>query len=966
MAVCIPKEITQAIKSTFNTKDLKTLASINFEKLPQALDDIVDSMQLNTPEQKKLIRAGLEEEIVKQQRQVLKKYALEADPKLAKEVGEKTQLQRLSNTKQLLSEVSKSDNPQAIIDEVTAMLSPDDAQVVNDFINAKLAEKKQVIFDRKIESILKKHTEEITARVKDTKVKSNLDILSNRKKLYSDLGKMNVSERISYLDEILGKNFGDDGLTLKNSILERVNNIEGTKLEARANKIIEGRKQAVRMPKNILDRIDEVNDFTGLNNAKFEQIAMKKLGISLDTDSFKKIYEASENILKHVDDTGRPEVVRRTDGSLGVSEDFLKAQKEFAEMKSKLMPATFGQKISVWSKGAMLFQIPSQIKNFVQNLSTGIGEIGSRRLREAIDIDEKGNVIFSFSKNKREGGFSPLDKKVRAGILSDMENFKKYGYDSVRDRNMIEGLKYLDEVIVVPQTPAGEVLNKTFTYMGFFDQMFGSFAKRDSAMISAKKMAFRDGITKSTEGYNEIVGYYFDKIMYPTFQDTVIEQKYSMNLDQARFELAHNGAVANANIATSMQDTTLGELGKSLRRKTGAIGDFYLPFIHSTSAGIMNVLDYSGVGFIGGVTRDIFNNFKTLQKAQKVGDIKGFTDGAKKLIELSSNTKISASKGTIGVGAMALFALAPDMQYIGEYPSTEREKNLLETGQRTANSFMIGGVEYSAELLGAFKGAFEITQKVEKSGFGLGRVASVWINNFGELPVIEGGVTFFKEDFDKLKTDLEKSAPEDQLAVFGTALLALPDEALSRMIPAFITQTGNLIDTTKRKTDVTFGKTLNNLPITRFFLEEKLDMFGETRKSTTDPFFGASINKPNSDYVTIELMRLMHESYKDATPTKWMHKKVEREFSDMPKELQQKMIKDYGADLYNQYYLIMSSPEYKSIPDVDRAKALRVAETSVKNKWAKELETDETKELKEEQAKIEKEKTQWVSDILSE
>lgn len=675
-----------------------------------------------------------------------------------------------------------------------------------------------------------------------------------------------------------------------------------------------------RQIKDVISRISELTDQQLLNDKLFDNVVQDlvsgKLGLRLSPEQTKKIVKLTQEMQDTTKDINKSITEMDEEGI-----DYFKKRKELVDYMQSLTPT---KKIKIVTqligRGAMLASIKSPILNILSNLEMTISEGIVRRIKQG----------------KLTGLNSDLIKQY---VQYGMKIYKKSGYDISRMIHLSDDQKRLGENVLSSQgkgiiRKVGRLYEDTvFKYlMGAPDIATSLLNFADSANIHSSTLA---------------------KEQFPNLDKEQLKQKArEIFLDALSFSpkteqgsIVREAARKEAEFSTFTNESTVSRFSEGIRRlinkATGEIGlgENIMPFVRTPANVVNAILDYAGVNGILHI-KNIPNAIKQI-----------------KLGNRAEADKIIKSYVRAGLGFTLAFALVqaidPD-DFMGEFPLTVKEQELMRLKNATPNSIRIGNKWVSLDYLGPVGGAFTGIMTAKKEGksfsdkvFRYGQGVST---NLLRIPgvretydILRSGERSIRQTKDMDVKKIAKGMAQDGI-----------DFLRSRTIPAIVSDIAKATDEYKRIYDreSLSEKTLSNLPITRKSLPIATNIFGEKVKEESainSLLFGSRFKTANLNPIVIELNRLSNNQSLPAISSLIRSNKQIKELKDKIgfKKLID-VVNDFGVKFYKEVESEIKTQKYKDKSDEEK----RTAINKIKNKILREslvtaFDLEEINKLKE-------------------
>ena len=415
--------------------------------------------------------------------------------------------------------------------------------------------------EKRLTSISDKYLSPIDKKAAKKEVTDVLDILNNKSKLIQDVRKMNPEDQMSYLDSLIKTDYTEEvGQQIKNAILLEVQAKERKSLQGKANQILATREPVTQ--KNIFQKIENIRSFEDLNDPLLQrQIAEKKLGIPLEGDQIQKLYDAGNELKKHVVND-RFDPVLEPDGNRP-SKGYMEAHKTYLEVFGGINDPSLGQKLRTIQKSFMLLRMSTQTINVLGNIPQAISEgLVGRTLRAGItDLSEQelSKTLYG-SKNRTKLGFSMPPIRKTSEFLNearkDAQVYWETMYDVARNTSASESFKDFEKEIWFPSSKGGKAMVVSFRALGTVDQVFASYAKRDASYRTAS--ALRSELMPELTGTNKLHAedHLYKSILHP--------RSYDKNTSFILYETAKN-RVNSSGVADNQKADLLNQYYKELK-----------------------------------------------------------------------------------------------------------------------------------------------------------------------------------------------------------------------------------------------------------------------------------------------------------------------------------------------------------------------------------------------------------------
>ena len=464
--------------------------------------------------------------------------------------------------------------------------------------------------------------------------------------------------------------------------------------------------------------------------------------------------------------------------------------------------------VALWRAG-LLTGIKTSGLNILSNLGHGLTET-------AIDLPAAGfDSVASLFTGKRTLVFTTKGtlKGVKEGFRKGWQYMKtgiderhiaeKYEFQRVNfgDSEFAKGLQAYEETI--------------FHLMGAEDQPFYYGAKARSLY----SQAYAEGKTKGLKGKD-----------LNDFADARVQTPSDDMLAAA----AHD-----AEVAVYQNKTAIGDIFSAIHQSS-VTGKVLVPFSRTPSAVAMQIVNYSPVGAVLEVSKQIQNGeFEQRKFSRAMG------------------------RATIGTGALYLGTqlFAAGMINL-DYPDNEKERELWKLEGRKPNSIKVDGKWRSVEVLGPTGSLLVVGGYFQRAMDETGSPTKAIIT-----AMAGAGKTFSDQTAIRGLSAAAKAISEPELS-FESYFSALAGSA----VPTIVADVARATDYTERRTAGPFQKIIGRVPYARKTLPPELDVYGQDMpryggnplEVMIDPTRPVKIRQ---DIVTDEVRRLWDEGIRVA-PTR--------------------------------------------------------------------------------------------------
>lgn len=655
--------------------------------------------------------------------------------------------------------------------------------------------------------------------------------------------------------------------------------------------------------KNVMRTINQLDEMGILNpneaDSFFADLVAEKIGVTISPEEAKAISEKSaklEEIAKNDEKTGGNE--------FGLpSIEYFKARKEMFDFLNSLAPSSRLKILSsTVARGNMLASIKSPLTNIIGNTAQGIQQALERRL----------------SSTQFSGTNADFAKKY---FKYANRVFKESGYDVTRMLHIDDTQRTLGEQNL--QAEGEGTVRKIGRFyednifkklMAAPDVAFSAAHFGDSANLASTKIANEEGLKGDAA----------KKRALDIFKDAT-----SLNPVTEEGQYVRAQAIADASYATYQNDSYYSTLALAIRKIINTasgdvrLGDQLMPFVKTPANVIGSGIDASGVSAI----RAMYNLKGALESA-KLGN----KEPLKQVVRDFVRSGLGLSLAAI-ISAM----FEPD-DFIGEYPVTAKEQELLRLQRATPNSLRIGDKWISLDYFGAIGAPLVGMLYARKYGNGLINTAykytqgvGVQILKFPSYKAVKDLLTSVGDNIQSA-TDTKKTPEEqgkDTLRGLGVSAV---DFISSRVVPAIVYDIGKATDKYERKYDTKspVERMQAKLPVVREQLPIKTDVLGkkvENEGAISTFLFGSRVKNAAQNDIITELVRLQGTgnlpSITDVEKTSGRVKeyKAQMEAKGTP-EKYEKNVQKFKDDFNKRLETLTTSFTYRRANDEKKAKMI--------------------------------------------
>lgn len=631
--------------------------------------------------------------------------------------------------------------------------------------------------------------------------------------------------------------------------------------------------------KNILDRINELDELGVLNDANsksfLSDLVADKLGASVTPEEIKIITEKANKL--------ETEFAKKTPDGIP-SVEYWVARRDMDNYLSSLTPShNLKVATSISGRGAMLLSVKSPLTNIISNTVNG--------------------AVQGFERRLSSNTYSGLNNDFALNYVKKVnEIYQKSGFDISRMESLSVGQRRLGEDIVSSQGKGPvraigrwyeDVVFKQL--MGAPDVASSSIAFADSANLASTKLA------KGNKSKALVI-----------FKDAT-----SLEPKTIEGEVVRSQAIADAQYSTYTNKSGYGDLAMAIRtalnNASGDIrfGDQLMPFVKTPANVVQAGVDTAGVGF--------FRGFAKLPEAineMKVGNKEPMQD----VVRLFVRSGLGMTLATALV-----YMFNPD-DFIGEYDSlSPKDKDLVRLKNATYNSIKIGDKYVSLDYFGPLASAFVGLMYARKYGDSLPEKAFQYARGVGSQALKVPGL----RELGDLVSNVNDAVKKGNL---GDVASGLTNEVIAyiraRTIPALVNDIAKGTDTVDRQTDKgQFSKLKSSIPIVRETLPVRTNQTtGEDIKSEgflQTILFGNRVKNAIDTPLVKEINRLYGSNN---APTISDVERASTRFKQLKEQIGEKdfneAIKYYGEKYGNKANTKIKTSSYDVKSDEDKKKIL--------------------------------------------
>lgn len=721
-------------------------------------------------------------------------------------------------------------------------------------------------------------TKELADKLKQSAINGEINIA----KMYE----MTSAQRSSLFEKYVSK---DIAQKINAGFEEAMSSNQQTALKRWAEATFNEKAKAKK--KDILDKIERLQE-TGLltpenEDAFLSDLVATKLGVTVTAEEASTIAEKSEKLKelgKQESEFGTPTM------------EYFKARKDMEDYLASLNPSSkLKVTTSISGRGAMLASLKSPLVNIESNTVQAFLKGIERRILSGKISGKNGQYAMDYIK---------FVNKV----------FSETGYDVTRMRSLESDQQIRGEEITTTQ---GEGLTRKIgrlyedlifkKLMGAPDVAFSSVAFSDRANLVSTAIAKAEGL-KGEELKNKAL--------------SIFKDATRINPKTPEGKKVREQAITDAEYSTYTNKSVYSDVSLAIRGVLNLasgdlrLGDQLMPFVKTPANVVGAGIDYSGVVL---PIDTLMRVGKTIQNIYK-GD--SVTEASMEAFKGYSEKLVRAGLGiTLSVILSNLFE--PE-DFIGEYPTSAKERELLELQNATTNSVRIGDRWWSLDYFGALGTPLVAMLYAKKYGKDIkSSVGNYYIGAGRQLKKIPG-LEIGKDVFETLsRTKFEGFDP-----IFNQLKKGVVDYVGSRTIPAIVSDIAKATDSFERQVNKEnmLDPIKAKIPGLRQTLDPKMTVLGEdipTENPLSVLLLGSRSKTVAKSPVINEISRLANTnnlpSITNYAETSGRMKELKVQIgNDKFKEAE----KYLGVNLNKRFERIMKTGEYKKADDENKAKLL--------------------------------------------
>jgi len=623
-------------------------------------------------------------------------------------------------------------------------------------------------------------------------------------------------------------------------------------------------------------------------DAFLDDLAATKLGATVTTEEVNKIVELANKMEASADQTnefGLPSI------------EYFKAKREMEDYLAGIEPSGQLQVLtSTIGRGTMLLNFKSALLNIESNTIQAFLQAVERRFE-----------------TRRIGGVNnKLGKEYRDYAL---KVWNETGFDVTRLRTLDDEGKILGEERVTSQGKGAiRAIGRFYEdlvfkkLMGTPDVIFSSVAFADSVNLTSTMLAKAEGFTG-------------EKLV--TRAAEIFKDATSIEPKTPQGKKVREQAIADAEYATYTNKSAYSDLALAIRTALNAVqpdlrlGDQLLPFVKTPANVVAAGIESSGILLPFQLSIDTVKFINDVRKGESISDarLNNFKGYMRKFVRA-------------GLGMSLAYILAEAFEpedFIGEYPTTDKERELLRLQQASTNSVRIGDRWISLDYFGILGTPFIGMMYAKK--YGEGQTDKIIYNYY-----LGSGRQILKipslDVAGSLKDLIEKQRFGEAENVTEGLKKAAQDFVTSRTVPSIIYDVAKATDQYERevKPNDPYQSFISRLPFIRQQLPEKINVLGEkieTESALSQLLFGSRVKTANTNPVVEEYSRLAGTgnlpAISDYERTNERYKQLKEQVGEA-KFMEVK--KFFGTNMNIRTSRLIASARYKRLSDEDKAKEI--------------------------------------------
>jgi hypothetical protein len=623
-------------------------------------------------------------------------------------------------------------------------------------------------------------------------------------------------------------------------------------------------------------------------DAFLDDLAATKLGATVTAEEVGKIVELANKMEASAD--------QRNELGLPTLEYF-KAKREMEDYLASIEPS--GQiKVltSTIGRGTMLLNFKSTLLNIESNTIQAFLQAAERRFE-----------------TRRIGGVNnKIGKEYRDYVL---KVWNETGFDVSRLRTLDDEGKVLGEERVTSQGKGVvRALGRFYEdivfkkMMGTPDVIFSALAFADSANLTSTMLAKAEGLTG-------------EKLV--TRAGKIFRDATRIDPQTPQGKKVREQAIADAEVATYTNKSAYSDLALGIRTAFNAVqpdlrlGDQLLPFVKTPANVVALGIEASGILLPFQIIIDTAKFGNDIRKGESISDarLNNFKGYMRKFVRA-------------GLGMSLAYILAEAFEpedFIGEYPTTTKEQELLRLQKASPNSVRIGDKWISLDYFGVLGTPFIGMMYAKK--YGEGQADQIIYNYY-----LGSGRQVLKipslDVAGSLKDLIEKQRFGEAETVTEGLQKAAQDFVTSRLVPSIIYDVAKATDQYEREVKPTdaYQSFQSKLPFLRQQLPPKINVLGETvqtESALNQLLFGSRVKSVNTNPVVEEYTRLAGTGNLPAISDYERTNERYKQLKEQVGEAKFMEVKRYfGTNMNIRTSRLIASARYKRLSDEDKAKEI--------------------------------------------
>ena len=453
--------------------------------------------------------------------------------------------------------------------------------------------------------------------------------------------------------------------------------------------------------------------------------------------------------------------------------------------------------------------------------------------------------------------------------------------------------------------------NLVFKHLhGDLYQRFAGISFADSANLKTTAIAYAEGLKGSAAKARAL----------EIFKDAV---RIEPSTDVGKIVRAQ--AEADAAYATFTNKTLTSDVSMGLRKVVNTasgdfrLGDLTIPFAKIPANVLQAQLEYSGIF----LPLDVIT--RTTKMLNSIHNGTPFNEASKEEFSGLFRTLIRAGIGFLF--AYLVSTLIKPKDFIGAYPTTAKEQQLLAERNGVANSIRVGGHWISLDYLSVTGATLLGILYAKKYG---GKTPLDYIYRYyqGATQPIQNlpGLNEIAQVYKYLSTPPSERA--DIASTTTGTVKSILGAIEQRIVPGLISDIAKMTDPYNRAVDKNsiFAQVQSNIPGLREGLPIKKDLFGDPSK--TEPWistllFGSRVKNATDGTIINELVKLDQQgelpAITDVSRTSSRAKALKVQIGDVKFD---EAMTYYGHELKQDFLDTMGTNDYQSSTPQDKAKVL--------------------------------------------